>query len=178
MNLAQNRVNRTFLNSDEEHALIVLINMFKCANDTIRIFAGNLCKHIGNAPEYIEAISDFIERNGKVRILLNEYDAKYLSESNLFKRLSYYLSEGSDIKIKQTSAHPYLSKDPDKKDVHFTIFDETGYRIETDIEKRTAECNFNSPILSKKLANFFDNIFNAPYSSNVNLNEIFNNGIN
>ena len=87
---------------------------------------------------------------------------------------AYYAYEGADIQIKRTLAHPFLSKDPQRKEVHFTVIDETGYRIETDIEKRTAECNFNNPTLSKGLVSFFDRIFNANESVSIDLNALFN----
>ena len=40
--LAKNRENRIFLNSDEEHGLIVYVNLLKSAKKQIRIFAGRL----------------------------------------------------------------------------------------------------------------------------------------
>lgn len=172
--LARSGDNRVFLNSDENHALVVFINIFKQAKMVVRIFAASLCEHIGNEPEYVEAISEFIERGGIIRILLNKYDKNLVLQSNLFKRLSYYISEGYDVQIKTTVAHPFLSKDPQRKEVHFTVMDETGYRIETDIEKRTAECNFNNPILSKRIADFFDSIFNDKDSHKIDLNSLFN----
>lgn len=172
-NLADNSINRIFLNSDKEHALVVLANLFRHANKEIRIFAANLCENIGDEPEYIEAISEFIEREGHVRILLNKYNEDLLKKSNLFKRLAYYVYYGSDVIVKTTSIRPFLSKDPEKKEVHFTVMDETGYRIETDIENRTAECNFNSPVMAKGMVNFFDKIFDDPASEKIDIKKMF-----
>ena len=97
--LAKNRENRIFLNSDEEHGLIVYVNLLKSAKKQIRIFAGRLCEHIGNKPEFVEAISEFIENNGQVSILLNNYDEKIIVNSPLFKRLAYYISEKKKVKV-------------------------------------------------------------------------------
>lgn len=157
--LVESRENRTFLNSDEDHALDVLVEIFQLAQKKIRIFAGCLCRHVGNQPEYIVALSEFIERGGELEILLNAFEEESARTSNLYKRLAYYKSEGKPIIIKQTAAKPYLSNDPDKKEVHFTIGDDMAYRIETDINKRTAECNFNNPIVAKITADFFDSLF-------------------
>lgn len=176
LELAQNKVDRVFLNSDEEHALTVLVNMFNIATDTIRIFAGCLCEHVGNQQEYIQALSNFVERGGRIRILLNNYKEDLICASNLYKRLAYYISEGKDIQIKRTNAHPFLTKDPDKKEIHFTVIDKTGYRIETDIKERKAECNFNSPLMAKGIADFFDNLFAKEESVSINLNDLFNDG--
>ncbi len=158
--LAQEKVNRVFINNDEEYALAVLVQLFKSAESTIRIFAGCLCDSIGDAPEYIEALSDFIENKGELYILLNKYDKSKIRESNLFKRFAYYISEGYEIHVKKTSARPYFSSDKDKKEIHFTIADEKGYRIETDMLKKTAECNFNNKDVAKIYVDFFDKIFN------------------
>jgi hypothetical protein len=175
-NLASNRINRTFLNSDEDHALEVLVQMFNNAQEIVRIFAGNLCDHVGNKDEYVIAISDFIERGGKVRILLNNYNEERIKTSKLFKRLAYYISDGHDIIIKHTNIKPYAIVNGERNFVHFTVSDETGYRIETDIENRTAECNFNNPESAKKIADFFDHILTQDFSINVDLNSLFNNG--
>ena len=168
--------NRTFLNSDKEKALIVLVELFKSAKDTIRIFAANLCNYVGTEFEYIEALSDFIEKNGKVRILLNNFDEECAKHSNLFKRLAYYKSEGKDVIVKVTTVKPYYTGDESKTEVHFTVADDKGFRIETDVEKRTARCNFNNPEEAEKTAKFFDEVFESPNSNTVNLLTLFSYG--
>lgn len=171
--LANGRINENFSNSDDEHALEVLINIFQISNETIRIFAGSLCSDVPNNPRYIAAISDFIERHGRVRILLNNFRKEDAKNSNLFKRLAYYASlENTDIQLYTTKAKPYLTNDPQKKPVHFTVGDVSAYRIETDIEKRTTNCNFNNPEGAKKLIAFFDQI-EGRKAEKIDLNECF-----
>lgn len=171
--LANDRTNKPFSNNDEDHALEVLIKIFQMSNETIRIFAGSLCSDVPNNPRYIAALSDFIERHGRVRILLNDFSKENAKNSNLFKRLAYYASlENTDIQLYTTKAKPYLIKDPQKKQVHFTVGDVNAYRIETDIEKRTANCNFNNPEGAKKLIAFFDQIEESK-AEKIDLNECF-----
>lgn len=171
-----NGVNRTFLNSDEDKALVVLVELFRSAKHVVRIFAANLCNHVGSKDEYIEALSDFIEAGGEVRILLNNYQEDQISQSKLFKRLAFYQSTGNRVVIKQTPVKPYYTGDESKKEVHFTIADDKGFRIETDVEKRTARCNFNNPEEATSTAEFFDGVFNSPNSSSINLISIFGYG--
>ena len=168
--LAKIGENRLFLNSSEEHAIVVLSEIFKVAQSNIRIFAGCLYEHVGNSPEYIQALSDFIERDGSVKILLNKFTPEEGVKSNLFKRLAYYQEIGKSVEIRLTDAKPYLAKDEEKKEVHFTIADEKAYRIETDIEQRAAACNFDGGMLAKNFATFFDKIFQE--AKEVKLNEI------
>lgn len=165
--------NRTFLNSDEDHALDVLVQLFQLSQKTVRIFAGSLCQHVGNKLEYVIAISEFIERGGELRILLNSYNEELAKSSNLYKRLAYYKSQGKPVFVKTTNSRPYRTGDPEKKEVHFTIGDEKAYRIETDIEKRTAECNFNNPELAKTTSDFFDMLFLREDAKEINLLKLF-----
>lgn len=171
--LAKSGDNRTFLNSDEDHALDVLVQLFQIAQSTVRIFAGSLCHHVGNKSEYVIALSEFIERGGELRILLNNYNEEFAKTSNLYKRLAYYKSQGKPVTVKTTNSKPYRTGDPEKREVHFTIGDEKAYRIETDIEKRTAECNFNNPELAKSTAEFFDMLFNREDAKEINLLKLF-----
>ena len=157
--LALSNENRTFLNSNEDHAVEVLEQLFQISENEIRIFAGCLCKHVGNRSEYIVALSEFIEQGGTLHILLNAYDEEAARNSNLYKRLAYYIDGGKPVVVKSTDAHPYRVFDTDKREVHFTIGDRKAYRIETDIDKRTAECNFNNPKLAENMADFFDTLF-------------------
>ena len=167
--LASSGENRAFLNSDEDHALDVLVQLFQISQKTVRIFAGSLCQHVGNKSEYVIAVSEFIERGGELRILLNNFNEEQAKSSNLYKRLAYYKSQGKPVTVKSTTSRPYRTEDPEKKEVHFTIGDEKAYRIETDIEKRTAECNFNNPELAKTTADFFDMLFDKENTKEINL---------
>lgn len=169
-------VNRVFMNSDEDKALVVLVELFKSAKTIVRIFAANLCQHVGNQKDYIEALSDFIEKGGEVRILINKYDKEAALQSDLYKRLAYYKSEGKPVYLKETTARPYYTNDESKKEVHFTIADSKGFRIETDTQKRTARCNFNNPDEAAGVIKFFDEEFEKEYAKEINLTELFGYG--
>lgn len=170
--LSYNKVNKDFSNSDEEHAIEVLIKIFEQSTEHVRIFAKSLCNNeVSNSPKYITALSNFIEREGFVEIAINSYKEDNIRQSNLFRRLAYYLIQGKNIKVYKTNAQPYIINDQDKKEVHFTIGDNIAYRLETDIEKRTAFCNFNNPEKAKVLIDFFEKIKLS--SEAVNIGDVF-----
>lgn len=171
--LAKNDEDRIFLNSDKDKAIIVLVRLIQNSQNELRIFAGNLCNSVGDNSDYIIAISEFIERGGTIKILLNNYDPDFARNSNLFKRLAYYIAQGKNIFVKKTDAKPYRTSDVEKKEIHFTVGDNKAYRIETDIEKRTAECNFNSPQVAKGIADFFDKLFKAHDSRDIDIKGLF-----
>jgi hypothetical protein len=171
--LATENSNQTFLNSDEDHAAVVFEQIFKDSKSELRIFAGSLCSKVANSPAYIEALSGFLERGGKLNILLNNYNPECAKNSNVFKRLAYYISEGKSISIKRTTSKPYFANDPGKKEIHFTVGDDKSYRIETDIESRTAECNLNNPNIAKIYIEFFDKKFAQDNAPDINISELF-----
>lgn len=176
MALSVSGENKTFLNSDEEHALEVLVRIFQTAQKEIRIFAGCLCHHVGNKQEYIIALSEFLERGGSLKILLNKFDKEKAKTSGLYKRLAYYKEKNYPVIVKESQALPYFTEDPDKKEIHFTVADDKAYRIETDIEKRTAECNFNNPNLAKDMTTFFDKLFIREDAKEIDLINLFEDG--
>ena len=156
--LSKEKSNVEFLNSDTDRALAVLVQIINSSSRIVRIFAGALCSEVPSDNQYVSALSDFIERNGVVRIMLNQFDDSKAKESNLFKRLAYYLELNKDIKIFSTEARPYLISDPEKNEIHFTTGDDCAYRVETDIDKKTAKCNFNNPQAAENLIQFFDEL--------------------
>lgn len=170
--LSDNHIDRVFLNSDEKHAIEVFVKLFETAKSTIRIYAACLCNEVTNDPRYIKALSDFIEKSGTLKILLNKYDRELAINSNLFKRLAYYAENEKPIYVKTTKSKFYNSGDKDKKEIHFTVVDNISYRLETDIEKRTAECNFNSEPVATNMASLFDEVFERS-DETINLKEMF-----
>ena len=170
--LSSNRMNETFLNSDQAHALDVFINLFNGAQQSIRIFAGCLTSEVSNKPEYISSISDFIDKGGELKVLLNKFNVSEAAKSDIIKRLYFFKSLGKRISIKKTLLKPYKASDPDEKEIHFTVVDGTAYRVETDVEERTAECNFNNPSMAIKLTELFDSMFDDKDSVDVDFDSL------
>lgn len=171
--LADRGDNKLFLNSDIERAIIVLVEIINKATSEVRIFAGSL-HSVEDNKDYIIAISEFVERGGTVKVLLNQYDEALAKQSNLYLRLAYYISLGKPVELKTTKERPYRSSDEDKKPVHFTVGDKTSYRVETDIEQRTAQCNFNDPKVASGIAEFFDKLFDSEDAQTIDLVSLFN----
>lgn len=172
--LATSHINRVFLNSDEDKMIAVFTEIFNFSSDIVRIFAGSLCNPSTESSAYIEALSDFIERKGRLKILLNNFDVTKVQKTNLYKRLAYYKSEGADIEIKSTSATPYIiAKDGEHINIHFAVGDDKSYRVENDTNNRTAICNMSDKETAKELASVFDRIFDNQSSLRVDLAAIF-----
>lgn len=171
--LSETSDERIFLNEGAEHALVVLERIFRRSEKIVRIFAGNLCRTVGNQQDYIAALSDFIDRGGIVRILLNDFDENLAKDSDLYKRLAYFKHLGKDIIVKTTNAKPYQEGDSDKREVHFTVGDDVAYRFETDIDKRSAQCCMNGSNTAKMAIEFFDGLFDSKESKEIDLITMF-----
>lgn len=170
-NLAETQTNKVFLNSDNNKMLSVFQEMFEHSNTDFRIFAGGLCNEVTGSKEYIEAISNFIEKKGNLYILLNNFHQEQASVHNLYKRLAYYQSLGEyHIFIKSTKQQILY----EGATAHLAIGDHCSYRIETDIEKRTAICNMSDSGYTEKLVSFFDTLFNDQENLVIDLVKIFN----
>lgn len=170
-NLAECHINKVFLNSDNTKMLSVFQEMFEHSNSEFRIFAGDLCNDTTGSKEYIESISNFIEKKGYLYILLNDFHQERAVTHNLYKRLAYYQSLGEyHIFIKSTKNQILYNDEA----AHLAIGDHCSYRIETDIEKRTAICNMSAPEYVEKLVSFFDGLFNDKDNLGVDLVKIFN----
>ena len=170
--LADTRDTRIFLNSDEDHALEVLVQLFHQAAKSVKIFAGCLYEHVGNEPAYVSALSDFIEKKGELRILLNNYNQEKAKNSLLFRRLAMYAKQHCNIEVKETKVKAFFKADSGKE-IHFTVVDNTAYRIETDVEKRTARCSFNDPTIATATSNFFDKLYTDKRAKKIDLDKIF-----
>lgn len=164
---------KDFLNSDEDKMKTVYLEMLNNAKSEFRIFAGTLACTVTNSSEYIETLSDYIERGGWLHILLNNYDEDAVLQSQLFKRLAYYKSQGHDIVVKKSVDHPFIMTTEGRKNVHFALGDKISYRLETDIEKRTAICNMNNPEKAAKFVDFFDKLFMKPENTDIDLVKLF-----
>ena len=117
-------------------------------------------------------MSDFIEKGGELRILLNNYNQEKARESLLFKRLAMYAKQNKNIEVKETNAKAFFRTEP-KQEIHFTVVDNIGYRIETNIEKRTARCSFNDSKIATATAEFFDKLYTDKRAQHIDLNNIF-----
>jgi len=135
-NLAEKASNEVFLNSSSEHAACVMSNIFRKSQRSVNILAGDLNGGISNNQDYITELKRFLDRNGRVRILLNSY--KEGSYPTIFYLLNDYI-DTDQVEVKVTNEKLLLRS----KEVHFTLGDESMIRIEHDIKKYLAYGNFN-----------------------------------
>ena len=158
--LAEKKIGDILWNEGDEHAKIVFFNLFSIAERTVRIFAENFCSDVPNSEEYITSLRAFLEKNGKVDLLLEREP----STMNLpvFDTLREYIKQ---VNIKTTTLRPRLGD----VEINFCAVDDFAYRIETDKEKRKAHVSFNDTRQTSELRRAFDLMIENEKSATLNI---------
>lgn len=168
-NIAAKGENNLLHNAGNDHALIIFENIFKNAKKEILISAHDLTNpEVSNKEEYISSLLSFLDHNvdSKLYILVSDFQESY-KNFDLYKKLANSIAyKENRVKIKNSNGFQFTSGG---STVHFCVADERMYRLETDIQKRTAICNFGDEETANKLANAFWNGFNAKTSDEVTL---------
>ncbi|HLP21937.1 MAG TPA: hypothetical protein VK174_16605 [Chitinophagales bacterium] len=154
-NLADSDESESFVNHGKDDAIFTFSTIFNKAESIIKMLSGNLKSGIADSKEYQESLNAFLQRNGRLQILIQDYNAEAQPEIFELFRLNALLGRGEQIEIKTTK----LCVRIDESEVHFCVADNKMYRIENDIEKFSAYGNFNNPVFATALADIFDKLF-------------------
>lgn len=155
--LANNRSTEEFYNSDLNHAKIVLANMFRIAENKVRVFCKDMLSEVNSDSEYLKQVGFFLERGGEVDVLLHNYTDE-LKDKAIWKLLDSYIKEGK-VRVHYNNGKGFRNSDGNF--VHFTVVDNMAYRFEFDIENKQARGFFNSPEDAKYLVDAFDKVFDS-----------------
>lgn len=150
-NLSSTKSSEIFLNSSREHAVIIMSNIFKTAKDEVLILAGDLFGGISNQKLYWVELIKFLNRGGKLNILLTKFENNKIPD--LFFRIDQ--DEYADQVKVGILDKPVL--DNQGNEIHFTVGDKRSFRFEHDINKFLAYGSFNSNS-AKDLASLFSKL--------------------
>lgn len=162
---ASKNINYLFHNKGDEHALIILTNLFVNAKKHIRIAANKLYNdEVVNRKEYIESMKSFLDKNDtRLSILITKKPTKEEIASCPKENTFYWMlfnhpaySQGR-IEIKEGLGKSFRDKDGSM--INFCTGDDRMYRLETAVIERKAIANFGDPIMTEKLINVYDNVF-------------------
>lgn len=165
-----------FHNKGDEHAKIIFENIFRTANNHIRIAANNLWNTaVVNTSEYIDALKSYLDKpDTKLDILLINTPpidkVKSKEDSNIYRMLYEHRAfRAGRINIHSGEGRSFKK---DNQIIHFCTADGRMYRLESNPEERSATCNFNDVERTAILDANFDKVF--PTTKSVNLNIFFN----
>lgn len=170
---ASSHKNYNIKNEGDNCARVVFANLFLNAKKRIRMVANTLRNAVVDSQEYQDGLDSFLARkDAKLEILIHHLPETAREDvvSNIYRRLSRNpaFQEGRvEIKIAGHDCF-FLAKKP----INFCVADGLMYRLEDDIEKRTAICNFGDKRRAEELEAAFDRVF-ASVSETVNLGTMF-----
>lgn len=156
------------------------IAVIKNADKKLFILAGCLSSSFTNDDRYIYELSNFIEKpESSLNILLSNYNEDSAKKnSNLLKRLAYYVSTeyNSKIEIKLIPRNINFAEDNKKNPIYFLLNDRKGYCIQNEYIPENMRFSPNNGVLSDALLNSFNSLFDQ--ANNLNLLTLFNTNTN
>lgn len=159
--LAANKDGKTFFNSGKDHASVVMSNIFKYSNNTIRMHSGNLNGDVCKDSDYISNLDNFLAHdNTKLYLSLDQYDDKKMNRE-IYTLLKFYQRNYTSKVIVKTTKGYFIDNDTRQK-THFIVGDDSMYRLEYNTSDYQARCSFSNEEDCKVLINLFDTLFNNP----------------
>lgn len=177
-NYARDGVNYLFHNKGDEHALIILSNIFKNAKSHIRIAANKLYNdEVVNTIEYVESMKAFLDKKDtRLDILITTKPTKeevteYGPENTLYWMLyNHPAYRQGRVEIKEGQGRFFRNEEGVQVD--FCTGDEKMFRLEGDIVKRQAIANFNDEDATRQLIEAFDKVYPS-LTSKVELKDYY-----
>lgn len=158
-------VNYLFHNRGNEHALIILSNIFRNAKSHIRIAANRLYNdEVVNTKEYIDSMRAFLDREGsRLSILITKRptieEVQEHGPENTFYWMLYNHPAYRQGRVTIKEGEGSSFKDADGNQVDFCTGDDRMFRMEQDIKERQAIANFRDPEYTGQLIKVFDEVF-------------------
>ncbi|MCL2282752.1 MAG: hypothetical protein FWC26_05485 [Fibromonadales bacterium] len=157
--LAEKRIDEMFFNVNAEHAMIVVTELMKNAENYVYVVGKNMDPTVTDNKEYLEAVEFFLKKeNSKMKILLTNYDKEKFENSKIGKLLAKYMAEHKEIEIRHTEGKQIRREGGIP--INFTVSDGRAYRFERDVNNHIAFGNFNdektATSLAKKFITFFE----------------------
>ena len=160
-------------NEGNDCARVIFANLFLNATKTIRMVANTLRNEVVDSQDYQDCLDAFLSRERTLlQIIIHHLpdNATENSNSNIYRRLSLNPAyERGRIQIKKAGKDRFFLG---KRPVNFCVADGLMYRVEDDIEKRTALCNFGNAKKAEGLETAFDRVF-SNIQETVDLKQMF-----
>lgn len=174
---ASKNVDYLFHNEGNEHALIILTNIFENAKDHIRIAANQLYNdEVVNTEAYVNAIKAFLDK-GDTRLSViitkrpevDEVRRRSIKNTLYWMLYNHKAYRQRRVIIKEGNGKSFY--DGKNQQINFCTGDVKMYRLEDDIENRKAVANFGDEETTTKFAEKFDTVFSE--LEEVNLSDYY-----
>jgi ABC-type transport system substrate-binding protein len=113
----------SFKNSGPDHAAVVLGNIYRKAQRSVSVFAGDFRGDISDKPYYLENLKIYLERNKPLTVI---FEKQPVPASKAFQMMSQYQTTNPSINFYMLIG-PIINPDRYK---HFTLADGRYSRVE------------------------------------------------
>lgn len=154
--------NEVIANFDENHGALMMTKLYEKTQHSFAIVAGDLNGKISNKKNYQEALTNCLEeKKVKARILLMDTPKEDSKAYQIILKNRDLRKNEIEIKFATSETVSYLNSafENGGKKIHFAIFDENKFRIETSTETYSALGSFNNSERAKLLLKIFDEAF-------------------
>lgn len=160
--LALERTGEPFFNASEDHAAIIVENMFRSAQKEVCIFTRNLAPRIYGRDASVQWAEIFLSDDSEhsLRVILREGDLLTLETNPLYRAVKG--ARNVSFAALDNAVHDVVESS-------FMVADADSYRFEPDKTKCEAVAAFNSSH-AKTLQGIFDRMWNV--SKPVNLDKL------
>ena len=152
---------------------VIFANIFRNARQRVCIAANTLRNEVVDSSEYQDALDVFLGNGGsELQIIISHLpnNATEDSSNNIYRRLQHHPAYlAGRIHIRNANRPLFTLGN---KPANFCVADGLMSRIENDIEKRTALCNFGNAKRAQELEEIFRRGYDS-LQSEVNLNSMF-----
>lgn len=158
LGLAKTNSHDIISNGGKDHAIVLYSVLLDHTEKDVRIFCQSGSSAVWKAPEFIDAMTRFLNReNTSLKVLTAEEPSL---DSDFVKR------DNVEVCRITTSAQKKIKDHFKNSKCNFAIFDSTKYRYEYDFEYFKAYCSFNAPDVVKTMTDLFDASFQASATHN------------
>jgi len=158
--LAEARSSEIICNADKDHATILLTELVRNSENNLRILCKNMDPEVTGDTYYINAMTEFLDKeNSEVKILMTDHykDESIFNTSKIYDLFKKYKDK---ITLKYIKEDELNLVSIDGELLNFTLSDDAAFRFETDVDNNMALGCFNDRetvnVLNEKFYASFD----------------------
>lgn len=160
--MAATKMDNEFGNKNMQHAAIVLSTMLKNATESFKIFSGEFHSDVTHNPEFLKSLEEYLKSGKTFKLLLAKIPEEDKRSDALRMVIEYAKTHKETVFCKEAE-ESFINSPQElfngKIPYHFSVADNTAFRLEVDAQEYKAICNFNDQKIGKNLSDLFDKNF-------------------
>lgn len=167
-----------FSNEGPAHACIVASTIFDNSNHTVNIFTEAMTGKFSAEEQYINSLSSFLERDGKVSIIV--YDSKSIENNSskfieVLEKKNIYTKFKKSFSIRKvTSDFKSMLERENLTNQFFMTGDDNKFRVQISSDHKALVC-FNNKAHTQRLNTFYERLSKESEELKIQIKDISSN---